>query len=541
MCLLRSRLTFSLSCLSPPCLFILRVYLRPPWLLTLAHAPSFHVPVDGVAIMHVPMFHANDKLYVDPQSPDVGDVFLDPQDIPVGHERSEIKGGSVKPRLVHAPSLLHLDASAVLFSVKRLDGTCRTERTLKADLYSGPISLRQSARSIYEATAYRIPDSSNAAENHSHIMCMSDWDRRIGYRGLGMDKVVHGVAVVVVSVVTNCGEVVPIPRQTQDERPLSIGRWRDPGNPFRAVRGAGITRLARHDKDSGVSGKARGEGYTTVYRASDATLIIAPPQCPFRASNDKDRGNDSYPAAFLLRSKWASSVYAYRPIGDQEWVPRQREAQPMVCMSQMMFAGCITAVVVEARFIRQVLPTSDDLQRGSSLAGIIHPDGASSKWTIHITLSLPPNPNDVAINLADKQARYLAEIADADNVDECTPHVVRWGPPKLESAVPTVIIRYSGVPTIDIISHLTNNLWLVWPCLIYAQFAPRDRVDPATFWRPCESWDMHRARRVLGWCGTGVSPDKVRYILDGLLFGELSPSQLRGPAGGTATMRLAVW
>ncbi|KAJ6603243.1 hypothetical protein DFH09DRAFT_1458566 [Mycena vulgaris] len=373
--------------------------------------------------MHVPMFHANDKLYVDPQSPDVGDVFLDLQDIPVGHERSEIKGGSVKPRLVHAPSLLHLDAVpniADYLTRSRLSSWIM--RTLKADLYSGPISLRQSARSIYEATAYRIPDSSNAAENHSQIMCMSDWDRRIGYRGLGMDKVVHGVAVVVVSVVTNCGEVVPIPRQTQDERPLSIGRWRDPGNPFRAVRGAGITRLARHDKDSGVSGKARGEGgYTTVYRASDATLIIAPPQCPFRASNDKDRGNDSYPEQHFSSAQNGPAYWGPGMGTPTAGSPAHGLHEPDDVCWMHHGSGC-------------------GGKRGSSLAGIIHPDGASSKWTIHITLSLPPNPNDVAINLADKQARYLAEIADADNVDECTPHVVRWGPPKLESVVPTVII-----------------------------------------------------------------------------------------------------
>ncbi|KAJ6465032.1 hypothetical protein DFH09DRAFT_1112881 [Mycena vulgaris] len=169
----------------------------------------------------------------------------------------------------------------------------------------------------------------------------------------------------------------------------------------------------------------------------------------------------------------------------------------------------------------RVLPTSDDLQHGGSLEGIIHPDAETLKWTIHITLSLPPNPNDVARCLANKQAKYLAEIADGDFADECTPRVVRWGPPKLESAVLTVIISISIVRAeclggAGLGSRLIRLYDLQIGCdVIFG--ASMKRVD--------------------------TSADGVlhsRYMLNSLLFGELSPGQLRGPAGGKATMRLAV-
>ncbi|KAJ6521721.1 hypothetical protein DFH09DRAFT_1097584 [Mycena vulgaris] len=174
----------------------------------------------------------------------------------------------------------------------------------------------------------------------------------------------------------------------------------------------------------------------------------------------------------------------------------------MVCMNQMMFAGCITGM------------------RGGALEGITHPDAASLKWTIHIALSLPPNPNDMARRLANKQAKYLAEIADADIADEGTPRFVRWGPPKLESAVPTVIISIVRAECLGG-AGLGSRLIRLYDLQI-----GRDVIFGAS---------MKRVDRLTD----GVLHS--RYMLDGLLFGQLSPGQLRGPAGGTATVKLAVW
>ncbi|KAJ6543418.1 hypothetical protein DFH09DRAFT_1088856 [Mycena vulgaris] len=202
------------------------------------------------------------------------------------------------------------------------------------------------------------------------------------------------------------------------------------------------------------------------------------------------------------------SVYAYRPIGDREWVHRRLEVQPMEWLWRQGLFG-------------RVLPTSDGLQCGGSLEGIIHPDAETLKWTIHITLSLPPNPNDVARCLANKQAKYLAEITDGDFADKCTPRVLRWGPPKLESAVLTVIISISIVRA-ECLGGAGLGSRLI---RLYDLQIGRDVIFGASMKRVDTSAD-------------GVLHS--RYMLNSLLFGELSPGQLRGPAGGKATMRLAV-
>ncbi|KAJ6529079.1 hypothetical protein DFH09DRAFT_1094209 [Mycena vulgaris] len=88
--------------------------------------------------------------------------------------------------------------------------------------------------------------------------------------------------------------------------------------------------------------------------------------------------------------------------------------------SRYTASGCITAAVVEASgdSAPRLLLAIDHPQRSFSLTEIIQPDATRLKWTIHIRLSLPLNPTDVAKRLCQNQMKYLAQIADADLADE---------------------------------------------------------------------------------------------------------------------------
>ncbi|KAJ6496903.1 hypothetical protein DFH09DRAFT_1290174 [Mycena vulgaris] len=86
------------------------------------------------------------------------------------------------------------------------------------------------------------------------------------------------------------------------------------------------------------------------------------------------------------------------------------------------------------------------------------------------------------------------------------------------------------------ISHLTNNLWLVWPCLICAQFVPQDRIDPATF-KHGAGTHQKRQRELhdLQWQQTRAAQEdyvKRRTMKKGMVGGEMEEKA----AASTASM-----
>ncbi|KAJ7112077.1 hypothetical protein C8R43DRAFT_961915 [Mycena crocata] len=126
---------------------------------------------------------------------------------------------------------------------------------------------------------------------------------------------------------------------------------------------------------------------------------------------EEDTYNKDFAAVRSMTSRdGASSVFIYRPLHGEEYhIHHGNKARTLPY--RMVFAGRV--------------------ETGFNLGGTI------------VTLGLPPWPTLGAIDLIDKQGRFLQGVSNTDAAEHGVPCQTWWGPKTAQQSIPTVVVAFS--------------------------------------------------------------------------------------------------